>query len=156
MEQKDVSEQQDARIRDGKYFNHSEVMAMTVPAGFGTVTPYMFVEKAESFIEFLVAAFGGQEIGRTVDKGRIQHAQVSIGSSTLMISEATADYKANPGAYYLYVNDVDAAMRRALDHGATLQMDIVDAPYGDRQGGVRDPFGNIWWIAQRMVDEPYY
>lgn len=129
---------------------------MTTPQGFSTVTPYMFVDQAEKFIEFLVKAFGGQELGRTTDNGRIQHAQVSIGSSTLMISEATDDYKANPAAYYLYVDDVDAAMKRALDHGATLQMEVVDAPYGDRQGGVRDPFGNIWWIAQRMVDEPYY
>lgn len=129
---------------------------MTTPEGFSTVTPYLFVEKAEKFIEFLVAAFEGTELGRTTENGRIQHAQVRIGSSTLMISEASEEYQASRAAYYLYVDDADAAMKRALDHGATLQMEVVDAPYGDRQGGVRDPFGNIWWVAQRMVDKPYY
>lgn len=49
----------------------------------------------------------------------------------------------------------DAAMKRALEHGAKLEMAVVDMPYGDRQGGVRDAHGNIWWISQRTVHEPY-
>lgn len=53
------------------------------------------------------------------------------------------------------VADADAAMKRALEHGAKLEMAVVDMPYGDRQGGVRDAHGNIWWISQRTVHEPY-
>lgn len=58
-------------------------------------------------------------------------------------------------SYYLYVEDADTAMQRALDHGATLHMPVGDMPYGDRQGGVKDRHGNLWWISQRTVHAPY-
>jgi PhnB protein len=58
-------------------------------------------------------------------------------------------------SYYLYVEDAHASMRRALEHGATLEMGVADMPYGDRQGGVRDPHGNLWWISKRLVEAPY-
>ena len=60
-----------------------------------------------------------------------------------------------PSAFYLYVEDADAAMKKAIDAGADLEMEVADMDYGDRQGGVRDPFGNIWWISQRLVNAPY-
>ena len=60
-----------------------------------------------------------------------------------------------PSAYYIYVENSDQAMKQAMLAGATLEMEVFDMPYGDRQGGVRDPFGNIWWISQRLVDGPY-
>jgi len=72
-----------------------------------------------------------------------------------MVSEASGKYKAMSGTYYLYVEDADAAMAQALQHGAELEMEIDDMPYGDRQGGVRDAQGNIWWISQRTVEKPY-
>lgn len=49
----------------------------------------------------------------------------------------------------------DAAMQRALRHDATLEMEAADMPHGDRQGGLRDAHGNLWWISQRLIDEPY-
>lgn len=61
-----------------------------------------------------------------------------------------------PASCYLYVEDADAAMSRAIAAGATVIMDVADQPYQDRQGGVRDPCGNLWWISQRLVDGPYY
>jgi PhnB protein len=72
-----------------------------------------------------------------------------------MVSEATERYPAMAAAFYLYVSDADAAMKRALENGAILEMEVADMPYGDRQGGVRDQHGNIWWISQRTVEEPY-
>ena len=72
-----------------------------------------------------------------------------------MVSEATERYKPMAAAYYLYVEDADASMLRALKHGAVLEMEVSDMPYGDRQCGVKDPHGNIWWISQRTVHEPY-
>jgi PhnB protein len=60
-----------------------------------------------------------------------------------------------PASYYLYVDNADDAMGRALAAGATKIMDVADMPYNDRQGGVRDPCGNLWWISERMVDGPY-
>lgn len=129
---------------------------MYLPPGFGTVTPYFFVRDAERFAAFLVAGLGGRETCRTMrDDGRIANVQVQLGTSTVMASEASGAYGPMPSAYYLYVEDADASMARALEHGATLEMEVADMPYGDRQGGVRDPWGNIWWISQRLVDAPY-
>lgn len=129
---------------------------MYVPPGFGTVTPYLFVDDAEKLVEFLVRGLGGEETLRSLrPDGRIGNVQVRIGTTTLMASESSAAYPAMPASYYLYVADADAAMARALEHGATLEMKVGDMPYGDRQGGVRDPCGNLWWISQRTVHAPY-
>jgi PhnB protein len=87
--------------------------------------------------------------------GRIANVQVVLGSSTVMVSEASERYPPMRGAYYLYVEDALASMERALRHGAALEMEVADMPYGDRQGGVKDRHGNIWWISQRTVHEPY-
>jgi len=129
---------------------------MYLPPGFGTVTPYFFTTDAERFVAFLVHGLGGEEILRTLrSDGRIANAQVRIGTSTVMVSEASAAYPAMASSFYLYVADAHASMRRAIEHGATLEMDVADMPYGDRQGGVRDPHGNLWWISQRLVEAPY-
>lgn len=129
---------------------------MYIPPGFGTVTPYFFVNDAEGFVEFLVSGLGGARSVQTLrPDGKVANAQVALGTSTVMVSEATDAYPPMSGAYYLYVGDADEAVRQALAHGASLEMAVADMPYGDRQGGVRDLWGNIWWISQRLVEEPY-
>lgn len=129
---------------------------MYIPPGFNTVAPYFFVTNAEAFVRFLVQGLGGTETCRTMrPNGLIQNVQVKLGTSTVMVREATERYKPMAAAYYLYVENADASMQRALKHGAILEMDVSDMPYGDRQGGVKDPHGNIWWISQRTVHEPY-
>ena len=128
---------------------------MRIPPGFNTVTPYFFVAGADRFIEFLVRGLGGIETARHMNGERIANAQVRIGSSTVMVSEASADFPAMPASYYLYVENADEAMRQATAQGGTKVMDVADMPYKDRQGGIRDPFGNLWWISERLVDGPY-
>lgn len=129
---------------------------MYVPPGFATVTPYFFVEDAERFVTFLVEGLGGTEVLRSLrPDGRIANCQVRLGSATVMASEAGGRYPAMQAAYYLYVEDADAAVERALSAGARLEMAVDDMPYGDRQGGVRDPHGNIWWLSQRLVRSGY-
>ena len=129
---------------------------MYIPPGFGTVTPYFFVDDAEAFIRFLLDGLAGEETCRTMrPDGKVQNVQVRLGTSTVMVSEATARYPQMSGAFYLFVADADASMARALAHGAQLEMPVADMPYGDRQGGVRDRHGNIWWISQRIVEAPY-
>jgi PhnB protein len=129
---------------------------MHVPQGFHTVAPYFFVRDAEAFVAFLVQGLGGQESCRTMRAdGTVQNVQVRIGDSTVMVSEASDRYPPMCGAFYLYVEDADAAIQRALDHGATLEMAVSDMPYGDRQGGVRDTHGHLWWISQRLTAAPY-
>lgn len=130
---------------------------MTTPPGFATVTPYIFVDKADAFVAFLIEALGGEEVGvHYRPDGAIANAQVRIGNATIMVSEASGAYPAMPASYYLYVEDADAAMARAVAGGAAEIMPVDDMPYGDRQGGVRDPHGNIWWISQRLTDAAYY
>jgi PhnB protein len=129
---------------------------MYTPPGFNTITPYFFVNDAESFVKFLINGLDGKESCRTMrDNGTIQNVQVQIGQSTVMVSEATERYPAMSSAFYLYVEDAHLAMKRAIDHGAILEMSVADMPYGDRQGGVKDQHGNIWWLSQRIVEEPY-
>lgn len=129
---------------------------MYIPPNFGTVTPYCFVNGAEGFIEFLVSGLGGVEVLRQLwSDQRIANAQILLGTLTLMVSEASTAYPAMPASYYLYVADADASMALVLKAGATLEMAVADMPYGDRQGGVRDPYGNLWWISQRLVTGPY-
>lgn len=129
---------------------------MYLPPGFGTVAPYFFVTNAESFVTFLINALGGKERLRTLrPDGLIANAQVSIGTSTVMVSEASAAYPSMTAAYYLYVDDAHVTMAAALAAGAVMEMEVQDMPYGDRQGGIRDPHGNIWWVSQRLVKAPY-
>ncbi len=130
---------------------------MTAPPGFASVVPYFFVADPDAFIAFLERAFGAVTVGRTArPDGSLANAQIAIGASNFMVSGATPAYPAMAAAYYLYVADADATMRRALAAGARLEMAVGDMPYGDRQGGVRDGAGNIWWISQRLTGDAYY
>ena len=129
---------------------------MTTPPGFATVTPYIFVQEADAFMRFLVDGLGGEVVGISYrPDGAIANGQVRIGSATVMVSEASDAFPAMPASYYLYVHNADSAMTRAIAAGATSIMDVADMPYQDRQGGVRDPHGNIWWISQRLVEGGY-
>jgi PhnB protein len=130
---------------------------MPVPEGFAVVTPYIFVDGVEDYVRFLEAALGAREIGRSsAPDGRIANCQMRFDTATIMISEASEDFPASSAAFYLYVDNADAAMDKALGAGADKIMDTADMPYGDRQGGIRDPSGNIWWVSQRLSDGPYF
>ena len=128
---------------------------MRLPPGFNTVTPYFFASDAARLIDFLVQGLGGLEVSRHLDGQRIANAQVKLGNSMVMVSDGTAAWPAMPTSTYLYVDDADAAMQQALAAGATQVMPVADMPYNDRQGGVKDPCGNLWWLSQRLVDGPY-
>lgn len=128
---------------------------MHLPPGFHTVTPYFFARGAERLVQFLVEGLGGTEVLRHLQGDRIANAQVRLGDSTVMVSEASIAYPARPSSTYLYVANADAAMQRALAAGAREVMAVADMPYGDRQGGIEDPCGNLWWLSQRLVPGPY-
>jgi PhnB protein len=108
-------------------------------------------------VRFLKAAFGAREVGRsTAPNGCIANCQMQFTTTTIMVSEASEQFPASRAALYLYVADADAAMMKAEQAGAERIMDVADMPYGDRQGGVRDPSGNIWWVSQRLSADPYF
>jgi PhnB protein len=130
---------------------------MYIPPGFGTLFPYLLVSDAVGFVAFLKSAFAATELGRTtMSADRIANARIRIGTTSFMVGEAEGRaYPPMPTAFYLYVEDAHASMARAIAAGARQESPVGDMPYGDRQGGVRDPFGNIWWISQRLIHEPY-
>ena len=130
---------------------------MYIPEGYGTVFPYMIVERAEELTEFLAAVFGARIEGKTVfPNGRVANIRVRIGTSAFMISEADPEtIEAMPGSYYLYVEDVDSTFEAALRNGGKKIFEPADMPYKDRQAGVIDPSGNSWWLSRRLVEEPY-
>jgi len=121
--------------------------------GFHTITPYLIVQNAPRLIEFLASAFGGELISRK-DRpdGSVMHAEMRIGNSMLMLAECTPDYAAMPTAIYLYVQDCDAVYRKALTAGGISISEVSDMPYGERHGGIKDPCGNIWWVATHIAD----
>ena len=125
-----------------------------VPHGYHTVTPYLVADHAEKVIAFLQRAFDArldQQPTRRPD-GSIMHAAIRIGDSMVMIANSCEQAKAMPAMIYLYLPDVDAAYRRALDAGATSIMEPSDQFYGDRSGGVTDASGNQWFMATHVED----
>ena len=118
-----------------------------------SVTPYLHVAGAAACIDFLKRAFAAEEVARhqTAD-GIVVHAKMRLGDSVLEMGEGHGQYPAMPANLHIYVPDADATYRQALAAGAISEREPRDEPYGDRCGGVRDPFGNRWWIATHVRD----
>jgi PhnB protein len=123
------------------------------PERVQTVQAYLHPEKAERVIDFVKGAFGAEEMGRaTSPEGLILHTTVKIGDSTFEMSDARGPYHIMPTTFYLYIEDVDASYRQALDAGGISIGNPTDEPYGDRVGGVRDSAGNQWYMATYLGD----
>jgi uncharacterized glyoxalase superfamily protein PhnB len=126
-----------------------------IPDGYHTATPYLVARDAEQLLKFLKDAFGAKENDITRHKdGSIWHADVTVGDSHIMLSQASDRFPAMPCALYLYVADTDATYRAALAAGATSLMEPADQFYGDRNAGVKDAQGNTWWIGTHVEDVP--
>jgi PhnB protein len=124
-----------------------------IPDGYHSVTPVLMVNDAAKLIDFLQEAFGAREKERFTDpSGKIVHAEVTLGDSIVQLSDAIGEWKPVQVPLLLYVTDTDAACRRALKAGATSLREPRDAFYGDRTAGVKDAFGNSWWIATHQED----
>ncbi len=124
-----------------------------IPDGYHTLTPYLVVPGVAKLIDFLKQTFEAVEIERHArPDGAIMHAEVRIGDSIVMMGEPTGQWGAKPAMIYVYVKDVDATYKRALEAGATSLQEPANQFYGDRNGGVQDPSGNQWWIATHVED----
>ena len=127
--------------------------ATPIRDGFTTVTPYLLVEGVDRLLTFLPEAFGAEVLAReTRPDGSIMHAEVRIGDSMLMMGEAGGGFGPMPASIYLYVTDCDAVYKQALQAGATSVFEVMDLPSGERYGGVKDPCGNVWWVATHVRD----
>lgn len=124
------------------------------PDGYHAVTPYLLVKGAAQLIDFLKLVFEAEEIDRTAgDNGLIRHAELQLGDSRLECSDGRDDYPPMPCAIHLYVRDTDACYSRALAAGAVSLYEPEDMSYGERSAGVKDPFGNHWYIATSLGEE---
>ncbi|MBN2046488.1 MAG: VOC family protein [Anaerolineaceae bacterium] len=119
-----------------------------IPPNRHALSAYLIVENADRLVQFVKDAFDAKEDHniRRPD-GKLLNAQLRIDDSTILIAEAYHGQGPFNASLYLYVPDVDAAYRRALDAGAISLAPPMDAFYGDRSCGVQDPVGNHWWIA---------
>ena len=123
------------------------------PENYSTVSPYLILDGAHDTIEFLQRVFGATELRRYPDpSGRIMHAEVRIDDTVLMLADGVDDWPPIPAHVHIYVSDVDAAYRRALDAGATSVQEPVKKEDEDMRGGVKDAGGTTWWIATRVGD----
>lgn len=117
--------------------------------GFTSITPYIIVNRAAEFLEFLKNAFDGVERLRVpAPDGTLMHSEVAIGNGMIEAGDANAQIPPAPTDIHLYVNDADATFDRALAAGATsIYRPTDEHPSGDRWGALEDPFGNRWYIA---------
>jgi PhnB protein len=134
-----------------------------IPEGYRTVTPYLAVDDAAEAIAYYTKAFGAKERSRMeAPDGSIGHAELEIGDSLVMLSDpfpqATTrtpkELGGTTATVFLYVEDVDAVVKRAVDAGATVTMEVADQFWGDRFGAITDPFGHSWSIATHVEDVP--
>jgi PhnB protein len=135
-----------------------------IPAGYHSVTPYLTVNDGARALAFYTRAFGARETERMAGPGgKVMHAEFRIGDSVVMLSDelpgmstckAPTSLGGTTGSLFLYVPDVDAAYKRAVDAGCTGLMPPADMFWGDRFAKLRDPFGNEWGLATHKEDVP--
>lgn len=133
-----------------------------IPEGMHTVTPHLVCDGARAAIEFYKKAFGAVESGKVpAPQGdKLLHAQIRIGDSMVMLVDelpgcdtaSPISLKGTPVTIHLYVKDVDAVFKQAVNAGATEKMPPTDMFWGDRYAVITDPFGHSWSIATHIHD----
>jgi PhnB protein len=132
-----------------------------IPEGYHTVTPYLSVDGAAQAIDYYKKAFGAKErVRMDAPGGKIGHAELQIGDSVVMLADSFPQASTRPPkelggtsvSVFMYVDDVDAVVKRAVDAGATVTMEVADQFWGDRFGSVTDPFGHSWSLATHVED----
>jgi PhnB protein len=131
-----------------------------IPEGYH-ITPYLAVDDAAQAIEYYKKAFGATErVHMDMPDGRVGHAELEIGGSVIMLSDPFPQSSTRPpkelggtsASVFMYVEDVDAVVKQAVDAGATISMEVADQFWGDRMGSVTDPFGHLWTLATHTED----
>ncbi len=129
------------------------------PQGFHNITACTRVEDAPGCVAFMKRVFGATDEGEELrnvkrEDGTFHVAEVKIGDTIIMVFQANEQWQAQPFSVYLYVEDCDKVFREAIEAGAMSLMEPADMFYGDRNSGVRDAWGNEWWIATHVEDVP--
>ncbi len=120
---------------------------MKIPENHQRVMPYLILQDARGFLKFAQNVFGAEIIAEHLDdENRVLHAEIKIGDSTIMTGQANEIWDAHNAGMFIYVADADKTYQEALQNGADSILEMEDKEYG-RSGGIKDPFGNIWWIT---------
>ncbi len=140
-------------------------MTMPIPPGREGLIPHLVCDPCSDAIEFYKKAFGAEEICRmpAPDSAKIMHAAILIDGRPVFLvddfpefcggkSQSPKALGGTPVTIHRYVEDCDAAMKRAEEAGATVQMPADDMFWGDRYGVVTDPFGHSWAFATHIRD----
>jgi uncharacterized glyoxalase superfamily protein PhnB len=139
----------------------STTQVKPIPEGMHSVTPHLICAGAADAIEFYKKAFDAVELTRVPGpNGKLMHASVRIGDSTVMLTDEMPEHGAlGPNALkgssvmiHLYVKDVDAVAARAITAGAKVRMPVADMFWGDRYGQFEDPFGHRWSVSTHVRD----
>ena len=121
------------------------------PDGYTSVSPYLIVDGASATIDFLRRVFAADEILRFADPaGKVMHAEVRIDDTVVMIADGVDGWPPVPSHVHVYVHDVDATYRRALEAGATSVQEPIKKEDPDKRGGVKDAGGTTWWIGTKI------
>jgi len=131
-----------------------------IPEGYHSVTPYLIIKGAADAIEYYKKAFGATELFRMENDGKVGHAEIKIGDSPLMVSDAHPEMgyvsprtlAGSPVGSMIYVEDVDTTFNRAIKSGGVETKPLQDQFYGDRSGTLTDPFGHVWTVATHKED----
>ena len=120
---------------------------INIPEGYQTVMPYLILSDALKFMEFAQKIFGATiKMKKLNDDQTLMHGEIQVGGSTIMIGGSSEQWSPQPAGLYVHVMDADDTYKKALMAGAVSVMEPADRDYG-RSGGVKDPFGNTWWIT---------
>ncbi|HEY0158061.1 MAG TPA: VOC family protein [Thermoanaerobaculia bacterium] len=121
------------------------------PENYSTVSPYLIVNGASETIAFLERVFGAVELRRFPDEsGKLMHSEVRIDDTVLMIADGAEGWPPLQSHVHVYVADVDATYRFALEAGAESVQEPVRKQDEDKRGGVKDAGGTTWWIATKV------
>lgn len=124
-----------------------------IPDNYPRVSPYLIVSDVEVTMNFIEYVFNGKVREKmTTPDGSVNHGEMSIGDSVIMMGKATEEYKPLNAMLYIYVEDTDSTYKRAIEKGAVSVMEPADQFYGDRNAGVTDKDGISWWIASHFED----
>ncbi|MFC0186177.1 Uncharacterized conserved protein PhnB, glyoxalase superfamily [Pseudarcicella hirudinis] len=121
---------------------------MEIAQGHQAVMPYLMVENARKFTEFCQKVFNAQLTFSRLreDNITVMHSEIQISGCTIMFCDATDQWKVETSNLFIYVEDANETFQKAIEAGAAIVSEIANQDYG-RSGGVKDPFGNVWWIT---------
>ena len=123
------------------------------PAGYTTVAPWVVTDDTGALLDFVSQAFDGEELARvSTEDGSIGHGEIRVGDTVVLAFDRHDDWPAMPSLLRVFVADADRAFAQALAAGGQVVTAIADDAFGQRGGRVKDPFGNIWWVAGRVED----